>query len=316
MTILPWSRAWERAARSFWASTTPPEHFATSAGDVLADRLATVVMDVHARLGASDDFTVMDVGAADGALLASIRERCSLIGSRSRWLAVDVREHFVPGVEGVVAHVPGPLPGTPVRGVVMAHEWLDEIPLDVVERDADGDDRIVLVDDSGAEVLGPSLRDDGACETWGVDAAATREWLVRWWPLREPGDRAEIGISRDAAWSWLTRLVASGLALAVDYGHDAAQRQDALRHGTLAGYRDGRAADPVPDGSVNITAHVAIDSCAAAVPGTSVTRQIDEVTPAALPHGATAADVQRYFDARRLRQPAGLGGFAWMRWEA
>jgi hypothetical protein len=36
------------------------------------------------------------------------------------------------------------------------------------------------------------------------------------------------------------------------------------RPGSLAGYRGGRQVDPVPDGSCDITSHVALDSCAAA----------------------------------------------------
>ena len=49
----------------------------------------------------------------------------------------------------------------------------------------------------------------------------------------------------------------SGLALAVDYGH---RREARPAGGTLTGYRDGRQVPPVPDGSCDITAHVAMDS--------------------------------------------------------
>ena len=49
----------------------------------------------------------------------------------------------------------------------------------------------------------------------------------------------------------------SGLALAVDYGHRRAARPAG---GTLTGYRDGRQVPPVPDGSCDLTAHVAMDS--------------------------------------------------------
>jgi len=316
MTEVTWSTAWRRSAREFWARTTPGDHFATSAGDVLADAMAEVVRAVDDRLGAPADFTVIDIGAADGAFLASVRERCAELANRARWVAVDVREGFVPGVEGVAAEMPDDVPGTPIRGVVMAHEWLDEIPVDIVERDADGLDRLVLVGTAGAERLGPSLDDEVACARVGVDAAATREWMRRWWPLRDPGDRAEVGLARDAAWSWMTGLVRQGLALAVDYGHCRPERLDALRGGTLTGYRGGRVVAPMPDGTVGITAHVAVDACQAAVPRTTLTWQRDEVASASLPDRASPADVERYFAAQRLRQTAGLGGFAWLRWEA
>ena len=39
-----------------------------------------------------------------------------------------------------------------------------------------------------------------------------------------PGARAEVGSARDLAWSGLTAALASGTALAVDYGHRREQR--------------------------------------------------------------------------------------------
>lgn len=313
---IAWSSAWQSAAQRFWSDASPADHFSTSAGDLLADRLAGIVRGVDARLGSPEDFVVIDLGAADGALVSLVRDRCGELGDRARWIAVDVRDRFVDGIEGVVAEIPGDLPAVPIRGVVMAHEWLDEIPLDIVERDAVGIDRLVLVDEGGEESLGPSIDDDAACAQWGVDAAAARAWISRWWPLREAGDRAEVGLPRDAAWTWMTSLLTSGLALAVDYGHERDQRVDDFMRGTLAGYRAGRVVAPVPDGSAGLTAHVAIDSCRAAVPGTTLTRQRDEFALAHLPEAANADAIERYFATRRLRQSAGLGSFAWLRWEA
>src|SRR5262249_62244441 len=73
--------------------------------------------------------------------------------------------------------------------------------------------------------------------------------------------RAEVGAPRDAAWADAVRAVTRGLALAVDYGHLANGRP---AFGSLTGFRDGRQVPPVPDGSCDLTAHVAIDSVAAA----------------------------------------------------
>ena len=74
----------------------------------------------------------------------------------------------------------------------------------MVELDDDGVVRLVEVDpDSGTERLGEP-----------VESA----WLDRWWPLREPGARAEIGEARDDAWADAVGRV-RGIALAVDYGH-------------------------------------------------------------------------------------------------
>src|SRR5690606_21176985 len=110
----------------------------------------------------------------------------------------------------------------------------------------------VLVGADGTERLGEPV------------AGAEAQWLARWWPLEgEAGLRAEIGLPRDRAWAAAAGTVARGLAVAVDYAHTAAARP---AFGTLTGFRDGRQAAPVPDGSCDITAHVALDACAETVP--------------------------------------------------
>jgi hypothetical protein len=124
--------------------------------------------------------------------------------------------------------------------------------MDVAERDGSGTDRYVEVAPDGTERLGAPVA--------GADAA----WLARWWPLREPGERAEIGRSRDEAWARAAGTLAAGLAVAVDYAHTAGARPP---FGTLTGFRAGREVPPVPDGTCDITAHVALDACAAASGG-------------------------------------------------
>src|SRR5450756_2643242 len=81
----------------------------------------------------------------------------------------------------------------------------------------------------------------------------------RFWPAHhlETGDRVEIGQARDIAWDNLVSRVGSGLAIAVDYGHTIDSRP---APGTLTGFRQGRQVLPVPDGSCDLTAHVAMDS--------------------------------------------------------
>ncbi|MYS43043.1 hypothetical protein GTY23_17755, partial [Streptomyces sp. SID5998] len=65
------------------------------------------------------------------------------------------------------------------------------------------------------------------------------------------------------AWAGAVSRLRRGLAVAVDYAHTAADRPP---FGTLTGFRDGRETAPVPDGSCDLTAHVALDACAAAGP--------------------------------------------------
>jgi len=140
-------------------------------------------------------------------------------------------------------------PPNKITGLVIASEWLDNIPLDVAELTPDGP-RLVLVEtDSGAERPGPPPR------------PADLAWSRAWWPLHAPGDRAELGRTRCQAWAGVIRRISRGLAVAADYGHLCAGRP---RQGTLTGYRDGRVVRAIPDGSRDITAHVALDACAAA----------------------------------------------------
>ena len=316
MSATPWSRAWRDASREFWSSEQPSAHFTTSAGALVAERMAAILREVDAELGHPETLDVVDIGCGDGALLALVRDECVDLIPRVRWTGVDVRPFEVDGVESLVAEAPGALPLGDVHGLVMAHEWLDEIPCDIVERDEDGIDRLVLVDLRGVEVLGPPLTDDDACAEFGVDAGKARSWLARWWPLAEPGDRAEVGIARDRAWQWMTGLLAEGTALATDYGHTHAERIARYRHGTLAAYASGCLVRPVPDGTANLTAHVALDACVAAVPGTTLTLQRDEITSAPLGAEPSAADVERHFASLRLRDTNRLGAVGWLRRDA
>ncbi|MFI5488822.1 SAM-dependent methyltransferase [Micromonospora echinaurantiaca] len=141
------------------------------------------------------------------------------------------------------------------------------------------------------------------------------------------GARAEIGRTRDEAWAEAVRKVDRGLALAVDYGH---LRENRPVDGTLTGYRGGRQVPPVPDGSCDVTAHVAIDSVASA--GERVARCAYALGPQreglrALgadggrpPLSLAASDPAGYVRAlaaasavAELTDPAGLGGHWWLR---
>ena len=108
--------------------------------------------------------------------------------------------------------------------MLLAHEWLDDVPLDVVR-----DGRTV-------------------CADGRLGAEHDPVWLDRW-------GGSEDGSARDAAWTAATTRLTAGLALAVDYGHTRASRRP-----TLTGWRFGRPVPPVFDGSCDVTAHVALDS--------------------------------------------------------
>jgi SAM-dependent MidA family methyltransferase len=255
--------------------------------------------------------TVIDIGAGSGELLAA--------------LAKDKPELDLLAVE-LAARPPG-LPATvgwfrefPVDvgpALVIANEWLDNIPVEVIEVDGDGRPRIVHVDPAtGAETLGEPVG--------GADA----EWLATWWPLHgaERGFRAEVGRARDSAWAGVVTNVRRAVLVAIDYSHT---RDDRPPYGSLAAYQDGRSVRPVPDGKRDLTAHVALDSCAAAgeaggATGTILTTQrlalrrlgVDAGLP---PRELATSDPPAYVEAlsragqaAELVDTAGLGSFTWL----
>ncbi|MEU8017334.1 SAM-dependent methyltransferase [Micromonospora parva] len=249
-----------------------------------------------------------------------------------------------------------------ITGLLIATEWLDNVPLDVAVHSKDGW-RYVLVDpESGVETIGePVTRDD-------------LDWLTTWWPhpassshadpdltstdatsgsesgfraarpaegssltaRSRPGcpetpsgdyQRAEIGRTRDDAWASAVRKMQRGLAVAVDYGHLSGDRPV---DGTLTGYRGGRQVPPVPDGTSDVTAHVAMDSVASA--GAAVARCAYSVVlqrealralgadggrpPISLAGTDPAGYVRALAAASavaELTDPAGLGGHWWLR---
>ena len=263
--------AWEDTLtgdRSFYRGPEgdPYRHFATDIAG--SEVIVPLVQELLATAGdyAGGPLAVIDVGSGAGGLL----KRLALEGTDARLIGIDLRLRppgLDPGIEwitGDARQVASDLRG--IRGVVVAHEFLDDIPCEAVEADEDGRPRRILVDPISRQLLLGELLDDPA------DLA----WLKEWWPVTRPFMRAEIGSSRDDAWATITGMLDAGAAVAIDYGHTRAERvAGTWDGGTLVGYRDGRVVTPVADGSCNLTAHVAIDSVAAAVPraqSTSIAR--------------------------------------------
>jgi hypothetical protein len=72
-------------------------------------------------------------------------------------------------------------------------------------------------------------------------------------------------MTRDHTWVGLINVFSVGRAIAIDYSHSLDQRTKGLFDaGTLTGYQRGSSVRAIPNGEVNITAHVALDSCASA----------------------------------------------------
>jgi SAM-dependent MidA family methyltransferase len=288
----------------------PAEHFRTSvhASPLFAGAVLRLIERVDAALGHPGRLDVVDVGAGRGELLAALRTMLPPgLAHRVRLIAVEVRGR-PDGLDPAIRwrrHVP-----EHVVGVLLATEWLDNVPIDVAEVDERGRPRRVLVDRvTGAETLGP------------VVDAADRFWMARWWGA-EPGERIEIGWPRDVAWADAVSRMRRGCALAVDYGHLRVERPGL---GTLTGYRDGRQIPPVPDGTCDVTAHVAMDALAAAA-GTPYTlvRQREALKALGIDGGRPPIDLASTDPVGYLRalgaagaagellDPAGLGGHWWL----
>lgn len=292
---------------------SPAGHFRTSvhASPLFASAIARLINHVDAALGHPDPFDLVDVGAGRGELLIALHADLGAdLRGRIRLLGVELGPRPV-GLSAAIGwrhEVPDS-----VVGVLIATEWLDNVPIDLAEIDATGRLRRVLVDRAtGAESLGAE-----------VDAA-DRMWLERWWPTRgaAPGTRAEVGWPRDVAWADAVGAVRRGCALAIDYGHLKSNRPWG---GTLTGFRGGRAVEPVPDGRCDVTAHVAIDSVASAA-GTAYTLLSQRVALKALgvDGGRPPLELARSNPAAYLRalstagaaaeliEPDGLGGHWWL----
>ena len=293
-------------------------------GPDLGTALARLLLEVDVELGHPDPLDLVEVGTGRGELLVSVLASVPAdVGSRLRITAVDVRRRPVgldPRIRWIEGWAPGAVPRG-LHGLLVAHELLDDVPCDVVEVDARGAPRLVLVDASGAESPGPSLAEDEAWAAYGLDAARARAWLSAWWPLSDVGDRAEIGLPRDDLWHEVVSCLDAGVALAVDYGHVRGTRPVS---GTLTGYRSGDVVAPVPDGSCNLTAHVTVDALAHRV-GATVVRQREALLAlgvrGSLPdHALSVSDPTAYLDAlaatsrsAELLDPSGLGAFWWVR---
>ena len=311
VTWTPWMQAWEQGLygqRGFYRQTAGPAgHFSTASQGIprIGELLARALLKLMDQEGLD---TFVDMGCGRGELLEQVHR----LGPHLRCIGVDVVAR--PALSEPIgwfqspggAHLPDELEGL-THALAFANEWLDVVPCPIAQMDDGGELREVLVDaSSGDESLGDPV------------AGTDREWCQWFWPIEhlEPGDRVEIGETRDTAWDDLVSRVASGLAVAVDYGHTIESRP-AL--GTLTGFRQGRQVPPVPDGSCDLTAHVAMDSVAhdSLVDQRTVLKQLG-VSGQTPPHDLARRNPSEYLQslstasvATMLTAKGGLGDFLW-----
>jgi len=260
-----WRESWEDSAFGavgFYRVASPYDHFTTTAQQ---GRLTSQITPyLHRLLRTSSTATVVDAGAGDAELLVALLAQLPRGRRRDvRFIAIDLRprpsrlpdeiEWWQEDVRLSCRRLPaGP-------GLLIAHELLDDIPCEIIELDEEGELH-TLTHEAGTAALGPAWLP----HQHGSD----RAWIKRWWPAEHPLMRIEIGRDRDALWHQLTSWLTLGYAMAFDYGHVRSERERRLWDGgTFTGYRGGRTVAPQFDSSMNLTAHVAMDSVAAAASG-------------------------------------------------
>ena len=330
-----WRVAWQSALYGddgfYRRASGPAGHFTTATHAGTGRALARTLWAWADRYGLDG---IVDVGAGRWELLQHLY--ASAPGRPLVGLDVVSRPADLPGEVGWVESPGGPqLPAgwRPERSLVVAHEWLDVVPCTVAEVAPDGSLRELLVRLDPGSCPEPHVEPlAGRSSANGNPAPNTRteslgpplsgldlEWCQRFWPSAigrnaRTGDRVEVGRQRDEAWSaLLDRLPLGSVAVAVDYGHTATDRP---REGTLVAYREGRLVDPVPDGSCDLTAHVAVDS----LRQTRLLRQREAVDQTAPPdHGLASRDPAAYLEAladhsaaAALRRRGGFGDFWWV----
>ncbi len=297
---MTWREAWDLALygpNGFYRTQQPADHFRTSvhASPTFADALLVLMQ----REGLT---SVTDLGAGGGELLAQLHARDATLSLAG--IEIRPRPAALPATVRWGSELPDRL-----DGLVLANELLDNIPCDVVELDRHGDIRFVEVHPRFHDERLGDLVDD-----------QTASWLERWWPVSEPGQRAEVGRSREEWWVGVCSRIGSGVALVVDFGHTKGERPDA---GSLASYRAGRHTPLNLDGRHDVTAHVAVDALAAAVTGSLSTQReslrglgvtaarpelaLASTDPAAYVAGLVVAGEQ----AELIGSP-GLGDFWWV----
>ena len=294
-----WLDAW--MSSTFWKQNQPESHFHGLA--TVGTLFATAVLQLARERGLR---RIIDIGAGHGALLNRLHTldpTLDLVGIDQRpqppgcpgtwWMSQWSTDSWSPGLE--------PLATEPA--LIVALELLDDIPAPVVQR-VDGVWRHQCPDGS----LGPAIHD------------AEVSWLERWWDEGVP--HAEVGHGRDSAWTAIARAASPGSTLLmVDYGHIRGERRP-----TFTAHRAGHMIDPArlePSdvGSVNLTAHVAVDAVDAAMRNAGAERhamdrvrnviaQMDSLAPHAPSAPDALTDLARRGERHFYNGPA--GDFWWL----
>lgn len=260
----------ERGYYTRAASTTGRAGDFSTSPDVspaFGQRLAVQAAEVQRRLGGKG-WTLVELGPGRGLLTGDVldglaRHAPEALDRLERVVLVEVsatlrerqRERLgsrEAGAPLVWAESLGELEDGSVRGLVLANEVLDALPVHAVVRREDGL-RELYVD------VDPE-RTDGFRFVEGEPSRAELAKLVERHGLcPRPGHRAEVCLEMPRLLRELGRVLGAGAALFVDYGHEADKLADeGHAEGTLLAYHRHRVSGDVlaQPGEQDLTAHV------------------------------------------------------------
>ncbi|HEY7564300.1 MAG TPA: SAM-dependent methyltransferase [Acidimicrobiia bacterium] len=206
--------------------------------------IARFVASERARIG--EPFALVEAGAGSGSLLRSLLQTVDV----DAW-AIDVS----PAAAAALADLIGPdrvvdslgLVPAPVRGIVLANELLDNLPMAIAQLTEDGwRERWVGIEGATLTFVDAPVRDE-------VEA-----WLHQFAGPVEPGGWVEVQL---LASRWMAEVLAkleAGTLVVFDYGDTAEGLAPRRRDGTLRTYRAHHLGpDPLDEpGATDITADV------------------------------------------------------------
>ena len=274
--------------------------------------LARYVEQEHQRIG--DPFQVVEVGAGSGSLLDPLLDSYPV----EAWAveASPAARHALESVlppDRVMAEMPDK-----VRGVVIANELLDNLPIALAQRvDGEWRERWVGLDGDGLGFVDADVRPE------------VRSWLDAYVGEVPDGGWVEVQL---AARSWLTDVVnrlEAGSVVVVDYGDTAENLLPRRQDGTLRTYRAHHLGPHPLDepGATDITADVNFTALLDVAPNASLHRQDDfladlglrerlsELRRAELEAARAGDEMERLrlrtlkTEAETLLHPRGLGDF-------
>lgn len=322
--------ATDRATRSGDFLTAPEIH------PIFGALIARQLDEVHRRLGAPGRFVVREYGAGSGALALTVLEALDgrgalgrvsespVLASAIRYVPIEVdavrRKAIVERLTaaGFGSSLEPDLPAdAPETGAVLANEFLDALPVHRVIGRSRGPRELAVdwADDRFVEVeIEPS--------TAALATRLTEEGIVL-----ADGARGEICLELAGRLGEMSAGLARGIALIVDYGHEAADLYAPGRSGgTLRAYAGHRVHDDwaVAVGRQDLTAHVDFTAVARSATGSGLTSLgltsqaeflmgvgADEALEAIRSDPATTAEdwLAVRSAIRRLLDPRALGGF-------